>query len=102
MQTILVITDQEQETKAELKGSLLKMNPLASILFRRFDAGLMDELMTGSLQTVPYLIFISSCMEGLSMLKELKASPMLSRIPVLMLQAGATRRKARFDQILQA
>ena len=102
MQTILVITDQEQETKAELKGSLLTLNPLAKLMFRRFDYGLVDELKSGSPQTIPYLIFISSCLEGFTLLKELKAIPILSRIPVLMLQGGATRRKNRADQLLQA
>lgn len=94
MATILVISDYVQALKAEVGEPLRQLYPHAEIRFCLFDEILLDEL-TNSL--LPILILMDMGADNLLIMKELRSFACLSRTPMLMLRAEATKRKAEAE-----
>ncbi|RIV21547.1 hypothetical protein DYU11_19290 [Fibrisoma montanum] len=94
MATILVISDYVQALKAEVGQPLKQLYPHADIRFCLFDDVLLNELANG-LQ--PILILMDMGADNLMIMNELRSFACLARTPMLMLRAGATKRKVEVE-----
>ncbi|WP_144051605.1 hypothetical protein [Fibrisoma limi] len=94
MDTILVISDYVQALKAEVGEPLRRLYPNAEIRFCLFDGELLNELTSGLL---PILILMDMGADNLLIMKELRSFACLSRTPMLMLRAEATKRKVEAE-----
>jgi hypothetical protein len=95
METIVIITDNTKVLDVQVGRQLYRWYQEAEIVFRTFTADLLDEL---SSKKLPVLILIDSFIDCLIAIREIKTHPILCRIPVLMLHADATIRKAKLEQ----
>lgn len=95
METIVIITDDIKALNIQVGRQLHRWYQEAELVFRTFTADLLDEL---SSPKPPALILIDSFIDCLVAVREIKTHPILCRIPVLMLHADATIRKAKMEQ----
>lgn len=101
MQPILVVSENKEKLVPEVSQQLQITYPNTQITVQRLKQSLFTELLALPTELLPRMILVESCIDSLDLLRELKAHPRLYRIPVLMLQARATQRRARLDQEIQ-
>ncbi|WP_234734363.1 hypothetical protein [Tellurirhabdus bombi] len=101
MKNILVLSERKEKLVPEISQNLQLIYPNTQITVRRLKQSLLTELLALPTELLPRMILVEACAESLDLLRELKAHPYLYRIPVLMLQAKATQRRAQLDQEIQ-
>jgi hypothetical protein len=94
METILVLTDNREQFNEQLGPTFQQIYARFTLKVRQIDASLLTDLLSG---LPPLMILVDSCVDSLPFLKEIKAHPVLRRVPVLMLRAIATRQKTSIE-----
>ncbi|UFH56494.1 hypothetical protein [Spirosoma sp. KNUC1025] len=97
MGTMLVLTNDVDNVSIGLGVQIHEISPDSRLLIRRLTADLLTELVQLPSDSLPNVILVDSCVESLPLLKEVKANSHLHHIPILMLRADATQRKAQIE-----